>query len=383
MNSTTQPGIYVHIPFCQHKCGYCDFYSETDLNHIETFLTALLLEIKYFGSQIPKSTIFDSLYIGGGTPSLLQAQQLNTILSQLHRVFNFAYDSEVTLEINPGTTDYTKLIQYKHSGCTRLSIGVQSFRDAELHMLERIHTAEEARMCILDAREAGFDSINIDLIYGLPGQHLEHWLETLEEAITFGPEHLSVYNLIYEPHTPFYKKMKQGDYKQHDQETEALFFTETNRFLTQAGFIHYEVSNYARTNLNISRHNFKYWHHIPYLSFGPSAHSFWNNKRWSNVRSVTSYIDLLSSGRSPVDFEEYLATPELKDEYIMLRLRTCDGIDLLDYEQRYNEQFEDRYQSIIGQLLDHKYARFSQSNFSLTIKGLLICDEISTKFSSN
>jgi oxygen-independent coproporphyrinogen-3 oxidase len=381
MNITNYPGIYIHIPFCQTKCGYCDFYSETTLDLKQQFLQSLSTEIQYYRKMISGEYSFDSLYIGGGTPSVLEAEELEKILYNITDAFAFEPDSEITLEINPGTFDYAKLHKLYRSGFTRMSIGVQSFTDHELQILDRIHTSEQAKSSILDAREAGFDSINIDLIYAMPNQTISQWLFSLETILPFSPEHISVYNLVYEKNTPFYQKLTCGDFAKHDNELEALFFTKTSAFLTQAGYKHYEISNYAKSDMNVSRHNYKYWNHTPYLSFGPSAHSFWNNRRRGNVRSIKKYIAMIEDGQMPVDFEEQINGDKLSDEFILLRLRTLNGINLKDYSKTFNKNFKHTYASIVENLIKENFAVIENDHFKLTLKGLLVCDEISPIFS--
>jgi oxygen-independent coproporphyrinogen III oxidase len=382
MNITKYPGIYVHIPFCQVKCGYCDFYSETTYELKEKFLEALIKEIHAYKELIAGTASFDTIYIGGGTPSVLETHELENILNNIKNTYDFNYDSEITIEINPGTIGYSELEQYFRSGFSRLSIGIQSFNDHELKLLGRIHNSDQAKCCILDAREAGFNSINIDLIYALPDQTIDEWIYSMETGIQFSPEHISAYNLIYEENTPFYQKLISNEYLKQDNEQEALFFSETNEFLTRAGYQQYEISNYANSALNVSRHNYKYWHHIPYISFGPSAHSFWNNKRWSNVRSIKKYIAMIEEGKMPVEFEEAIDKSKMMNEFLMLRLRTANGINLEDYYNTFNKNFTNEHASVIDQLISKKYAKLEDGHFKLTFKGLIICDEISPMFTT-
>ena len=211
---------------------------------------------------------------------------------------------------------------------------------------------------------------------------MDDWMYSMEAGIQFSPEHISVYNLIYEESTPFYQKLKSNEFVKLDNEQEALFFSETNAFLTQAGYQQYEISNYANSALNVSRHNYKYWHHTPYISFGPSAHSFWNNKRWSNVRSIKKYIAMIEDGKMPVDFEEVIDENKMIDEFMMLRLRTTNGINLEEYYNTFNKIFANEHASVIDQLINKKFASIEDDHFKLTFKGLMICDEISPMFST-
>lgn len=380
MNISDNSGLYVHIPFCISKCGYCDFYSSVDTSLINIFISALLDEIRLTASILNSDDCFDSVYLGGGTPSLLKPDQLSTILKTLSENFRLDNNCEVTCELNPGTLDSNQLRELHNLGINRLSIGVQSFIEIELSRLERIHTVEDSENAIIQSREAGFESIGLDLIFALPGQSFDNWNYSLNKALSFLPEHLSVYNLTFEPGTPFYDKMVKGQIVRAGEIKEVEFFNLAHRFLTDAGYIHYEISNYARTKDEFSRHNYKYWQHSPYLGFGPSAHSFWEKSRWGNVPSLHEYVSKLKNRQLPKSFQEELQKHQILTEHILLALRTYRGLSLENFENLFHEKFLDKYHGESKELIENKLAIIKDGHFRLSEKGLLICDEILSNF---
>ena len=379
-NISSKPGIYIHIPFCQSKCSYCDFYSTTTLNYKDTFIKALLKEIELLAGKIICNQPFDTVYIGGGTPSLLNIDDIACILKILYKKFNITNNAEITIEINPGTVTNEKLVSYLSLGINRLSIGIQSFLDKELQNLGRIHTSQEAESTVQMARETGFQNINLDLIYALPGQSINDWIFTLNRSLSFYPEHISAYNLQYEHGTAIYKKMLSGDITLFDEATEIQFYKITRRLLKENRYINYEISNFAKTGQNISRHNFKYWTHTPYIGFGPSAHSFWAENRWANVNSIQQYSYLLNKNRNPVAFKENLQKKDILFETIMLRLRTFLGIDLSLFQLDYGVNFLNKYSAVIKNLINKHLAVIKNNHFKLTNKGMILCDEILPEF---
>ncbi|RLD13467.1 coproporphyrinogen III oxidase [candidate division KSB1 bacterium] len=380
-NISSNPGIYLHIPFCERKCGYCDFYSVTALYKKEPFVQSLLKEIEIVGQQISAEATFDTIYLGGGTPSLLTPHELELILQALDKQFKISSDCEITLEANPGTVIEAYLRDYRKLGVNRLSIGVQSFNSWELQLLERIHSADDALRTFRLARDAGFGNISIDLIYALPGQTGSHYLTSLQKAVELQPEHISAYNLIFEEGTSFFVRRQQGVLQQKDEDEEFTFFMMTNEFLSGHGYPAYEVSNYARSPRFYSRHNYKYWQHVPYLGFGPSAHSFWQGERRANARSLSRYLSDLQNGQLPVDFRETIDAGTEEFEYIFLRLRTYEGLNAEYFKQHFGRSFFESYRSIINSLLSMDYAQWEAPYFRLTKKGMAVCDEILPLFS--
>jgi oxygen-independent coproporphyrinogen-3 oxidase len=318
-------GLYVHVPFCRGKCPYCDFASATDLALIPDWLAALSQEMQIYGDFASQ---FDTLYLGGGTPSLLAAQDLATLMENLQQTFPFSSDTEITIEANPDDLTLKKLQGYREMGINRLSLGVQSFDTGDLQFLGRRHDASQALQAIHWAREAGFPNLGLDLIYGLPGQTLEAWRRNLESALQCWPEHLSCYQLTVAEGTPFFLWMAEGRFSLPSEEEEREFFFFTSQFLAEQGYCHYEISNFARGAANRARHNRKYWNHTPYLGLGPAAHSYRDGRRWWNHRSIQEYCHALNAGQTPVAGEELLTSEQLRLEALCLGLRTTDGVEL-------------------------------------------------------
>ncbi len=382
-NISNKPGIYIHIPYCDSKCGYCDFYSITNNIGRDKFIPALKNEISSYIKQIKFNSNFDTIYLGGGTPSLLSIKELDDLFSFIKYNCPIDDNCEVTLEANPGTLDREKLEFYKSIEVNRLSVGIQSFHNSELKRLDRMHSADQARQNVALAQQIGIDNISVDLIFALPGQTIKKWLLNLEQAVSLHPKHISAYNLIFEKGTQFYKRMLNGEITKKSDKEELIFFKATIDFLKQHGLEHYEVSNYATSSRYYSRHNCKYWDHTNYLGFGPSAHSYWNGKRWSNIRSVAKYIENVEFGKSAVDFSENIDQKTEKFETVMLGLRKTSGINLKKYETKYSSVFFNEYPQILDNLINEGLAEICDDHFRLTSKGLMICDEIITGFLPN
>ncbi len=365
--------LYLHIPFCEHKCIYCDFYSLESREWQSMFVDALCREAESFSSSYDGEEV-ETIFLGGGTPSLLTPGELEQILSVLHRRFSIRSDAEVTLETNPGTVDAEKLRAFRSLGINRLSIGIQSFHDDDLRFLTRIHSSEQARACVRLAREIGFPFVNLDLIFALPGQTMERWQQNLEEAVRLGTDHISAYSLIVERNTPLFRMVETGTVSVLPIETEADMYLLTMEFLRANGFEHYEVSNYARTGCR-SRHNMNYWNHSQYLGFGPSAHSFWENRRWWNIANLSTYCDALERGSSPVAGEESLGTSQLLDERIMLGLRSS-GIDVAAFKRDFGDERWTQLEPEFAGLAEDGLLLRGDEVVRLTDRGYLLCDEI-------
>ncbi|MDT8325135.1 MAG: radical SAM family heme chaperone HemW, partial [Bacteroidota bacterium] len=325
------PGLYLHIPFCETKCIYCDFYSIESFRQYDDFLSALHREIAMRADVLPEHTPFHSIFFGGGTPSLLSDVQLGGILDALRMRFRFEDHAEITVECNPGTVDEDKLRGYRAAGVNRLSFGVQSFHADDLQFLSRIHTAAEAEDAIRAAQDAGIDNVNLDLMFSLPGQTTERWMHNLARAHALGTTHLSCYSLTVEQGTPLAHMVRNGMVTMPPDESDAALFELTMDTLTDWGFQQYEVSNYAREGCTC-RHNLTYWRHEDYLGFGPSAHSTWRGRRWWNLSSLQRYLDAVAAGRLPEAGGETLTPATLRSEYIYLRLRS-EGIHLPSFSR--------------------------------------------------
>jgi oxygen-independent coproporphyrinogen-3 oxidase len=378
-------GLYIHIPFCVQKCPYCDFYSITDLSRTRPFLSALLKEMEMVQ---PTETQFDTIYIGGGTPSILAEEEIAKLLETTQHLFRANSNSEITIEVNPGTVDLEKLSCYKTAGINRINIGVQSFNNSHLAFLGRIHNKEKASTAIEQSQRAGFDNIGLDLIYGLPDQTEDDWIMDLQTAIGFKPEHLSCYMLTYEKGTDMWNKMKRKDFYPLPDERVARLFEHTIAFLEDNGYTQYEISNFSKSvsedHLNYaSKHNQKYWTFASYIGFGPSAHSHTEPKRSWNVRSIEKYIDLLNEGKKPIDGEETLTREQMMTESIYLGLRKTNGIDVGTFNNKFSISFNSLFEEVIADLTDKELISVDKEKCKLTRKGMLFLDSIASLFIDN
>jgi oxygen-independent coproporphyrinogen III oxidase len=368
-----QAGLYIHVPFCLSKCGYCSFYSIKSISLIPQFLAALEKEIEFYSNDFNS---FDTIYIGGGTPSLLTFPQIADIFSAINKTYKISSSAEITIEVNPGDLSAEYLRALHSIGINRLNIGIQSFNDDVLHFLGRRHTAKEAISAIDYARAAGFDNAGIDLIYGINNQDIKIWKKTLQKAVSFSPEHISCYQLSLDKNTPLYKKYEQCGCFLPNENSQFKFFMTTADFLEQSGYIHYEVSNFARSNQLRSRHNLKYWQHMPYLGLGPGAHSYFRQKRWWNLSSVNGYIKKLNQGLLPVNNFEILILEQLQLETLFLGLRTNVGIDLKLFKSKYNTDLLIEKKTIIDKLVENNVLKLKRGYLVPTRAGLAIADSL-------
>ncbi|MGD9876494.1 radical SAM family heme chaperone HemW [Desulfococcus sp.] len=373
-------GIYIHVPFCVRKCLYCDFYSEIDRSRIPDYLDALDQEIRC--ADPPAGLIFDTLYIGGGTPSVLASNQVNRIMATVRERFELCPDAEITLEANPGTLTEKGLRALRRLGVNRLNIGVQSFSDKGLRFLGRVHSAEDARTSVRWAQDAGYDSIGLDLIYGLPGQSAADWIADMTAAVTLAPHHLSCYMLTYEPRTPLSRLLEKRTFKPLSESRVGTLFQTTIRFLADHGYTQYEVSNFARSSDKQSRHNRKYWSMAPYLGFGPSAHSFMPPERWWNVGSIGRYMELTATGQPVVDAKEVVDREGQIIEGLYLGLRQTDGIRIPDFENRFELRFKEVFGEVLATLRKKKWLQDAADRCALTPLGLRFLDSVTSMFVS-
>jgi oxygen-independent coproporphyrinogen-3 oxidase len=316
-------GLYIHVPFCLSKCPYCGFASDVDRSGIPDYLAALAHEARAYRDQFHS---FDSLYLGGGTPSVLSTDELGQLITIAQREFEIAADAEITVEVNPGDVTEDWLLAARSFGVNRVSLGAQSFEQRELRFLGRRHDAAQAEAAMQTIRKVGFDNLGVDLIFGLPGQEISDLERSLQRALSYAPEHLSCYQLTVEPGTVLARRVAAGEVHLPREELQAEMFAWLDRALTTAGYLHYEVSNYAKGAKHRSRHNGKYWDHTPYLGLGPAAHSLLGMQRWWNQSTVAQYCTALSHGSLPLAGNEVLTQQQERLETIMLGLRTCDGV---------------------------------------------------------
>ncbi|MFZ4619454.1 MAG: radical SAM family heme chaperone HemW [Bacteroidota bacterium] len=376
------PSLYLHIPFCEHKCIYCDFYSIENMDSKERFLKSLETEIRMRAERFDHTQTIETIFFGGGTPSLLTKQQFERIFSLLHKYFRIDPNAEITCESNPGTVELNKLSDFRAVGFNRISFGIQSFHDDDLKFLTRIHSAEEAERAVESAYRAGFDNVSCDLIFALPNQSPERWKENLRRAIALKPKHISAYALIVEEQTPLATMVKNKLVAPLPDEEDAELYEITIETLTSNGYAQYEVSNFAQPGFH-SRHNFNYWNHEDYIGFGPSAHSFCKDsstsgKRWWNVRSIQSYCDALERNEFPESGNEFIDRKKFFTEEIFLGLRST-GIDLKKLYPLYGEDVLSVRTNEIAQMEREGLLITSANTVSLTSKGYAVCDEIAAQ----
>lgn len=370
-------GLYIHIPFCDTKCIYCDFYSITNHTQKKELFTALITEIQKQSSLVKDKT-FDTIFFGGGTPSLLSYDEFSPIFEALYSNYNISPNSEITIEANPGTLNKNKLKEFKRLPINRMSFGVQSFIDSELKFLTRIHSAEQAINSIKSAQDAGFENLNLDLIFALPEQSMKNWQYNLSKAISLGTKHISAYSLIFEEGTFLNTLLHRDKVKKADIELEQEMYEYTMDFLPDHGFNQYEISNYAIDGFQC-RHNLKYWEYEDYISFGPSASSFLKDKRWTNVKDISQYIERADSNKEIAEFSEIIDKETSLVEYIFLGLRS-KGIDFKKFKSRFGEDFNGKYKDTIEILNKGGFAELTDTQLKLTKKGYSVCDEINATY---
>jgi len=378
MNSEKTPGPYIHIPFCLSKCHYCDFYSLTSISAIPVFLEALFKEMEMYCNRFNP---FDTVYIGGGTPSALSPQQMEDILMSVQKNFDLISNPEITPEItvetNPADLDRSFLESMREIGINRINIGVQSFDEKVLDFLGRRHSAKQAISAIEASRKAGFCNIGLDLIYGVPEQGIDSWLDTLKQAVAFSPEHISCYQLTLETKTPLGMRYQAGEFSLPGEELQHEFFMKTSELLEDAGYIHYEVSNFALGTKFTSRHNQKYWDHSPYLGLGPSAHSFQYNRRWWNHPSLDQYLAAINAGNLPIEETEILMIEQLRLEALYLGLRTKKGVSLQDLKNRYDYDLFTEKKEMLDKLQEEGLISIQNGYLYPTQTGLAVADSLS------
>ena len=329
-------GLYIHIPFCRQACRYCDFYFTVSLRHIDVLADCIVKEIRHrevLHGQDPLET----LYLGGGTPSVLSRRQIEPLLEAIHRRFSFSQEPEITMECNPDDLNRSYLQELAALGFNRLSIGIQSFHDSELALMRRSHTPDQAEKSVLEAAEAGFSNISVDLIYGVPGQDLRHWEDTLKRTLALPVTHLSAYHLTYEPGTVFDHWKKKGRLVPLPEATSLKQYAMLLRHTGVAGLQQYEISNFARQGSR-SRHNQLYWTGEPYMGAGPSAHSYTGTGRRWNVSHLGKYMKAVQEG-NPYWEEEHLTTRDRFHDYLITSLRTLRGADLHQLEREIGTRY--------------------------------------------
>ena len=370
-------GIYIHIPYCKKICAYCDFYKVISKDNHTEFIKAIIKESQtrnnYLGDE-PVSTI----YFGGGTPSVISLDEINKILESIFKFYRIDNDPEITIEINPDDADPDYLKGLYNLKINRISLGIQSWRDTDLKILNRRHNAAQAEKAMNDTFTAGFSNVTMDLIYGIPGLSSESWAEILDKTFLFPIKHLSAYHLTVEPGTVFGKMKKKGLFKEIDEEESASQFNILIEKAEKEGFIHYEISNFGLEGF-FSKHNTNYWKQVKYLGLGPSAHSFNNYSRQWNVKNVTAYINAVNNNKTFFAGEE-LSTKTKFNEYIMTSLRTMWGIDMDFVETTFDKEGYDYIMNLAGKYKGYGLMREENKNLVLTNQGKMISDNIISEF---
>lgn len=362
-------GLYVHIPFCERKCNYCDFYSVSKSDIVEKqYVGALLEEIKSY-KNISKDYVVDSIFIGGGTPSYLNHENIGLILDKIKNIFILSDDIEITMEANPNSITIDKMINYKKYGINRMSVGIQSLDKDILKIIGRLHNSEEALDAIDTIKKAGINNINVDIMFNIPGQELESIRSTLKQVIDKGVEHISFYSLKLEEGTPMYKMEENGLIKMVDDDIERSMYYEGRELMENNGYFQYEISNFSKPGYEC-RHNIKYWTGNDYIGFGPFAHSCFEDKRYNNISDIKCYCKNINDPNKYRQLNEVLDKESKMFEYIMLRLRMNSGFIIEDFNREFDEDFIRKYKNQIDNLLGYKLIDIDNGNVKLTKKGM-------------
>ena len=365
-------GIYIHIPFCKSRCIYCGFYSTTLLDLRKKYINAVCREMELRKNYIREP--FSTIYLGGGTPSLLDEAELTKLFLYINKVYDVDRNAEITMECNPDdiTPEFTNMLS--RLPINRVSMGAQTFADSRLRLLHRRHNSDEVKHAVKLLREAGIKNISIDLMFGFPDESLSQWKEDISAALALNVEHISAYSLMYEEDTPLWKMLDTGKVKEIDEELSLTMFKELVCQLTDAGYEHYEISNFARPGYR-SRHNSSYWHQVPYIGLGAAAHSFDLNSRQWNVADLKLYIEEINNGIIPMEREE-LDNDTTFNDIITTALRTSDGIDLNAMETRLGKRYRNTLISAAGKHIEQGLLEIRHDRLRLTAEGIFISDMV-------
>jgi len=375
--------LYIHIPFCLRKCPYCAFVSHESTGDLGNYPKLLLEEMRLAAREATPQKPLQSIYFGGGTPSLLEPAQVSRVIAEADRLFGLSAQAEITLEANPGTVDSERLAGFLGAGVNRLSLGVQSFADHLLETLGRIHSAQQARDAFSAARSAGFANIGIDLINALPGQTGQMWQEDLLQALQLAPEHISVYGLSVEEQTPFAERYVEDSPLLPDDELAASMFEKADTLLTAGGYEHYEIANYARPGFR-SRHNNGYWQRDGYLGLGAGAHSFLRNEHYgirvANTPDIDKYSATIQAGGLAREDVTFLSREDAMAEFMFLGLRLADGVEFSTFEQEFGVSPESVYATVFNELVTAGLLKRINNSVSLTRRGMLLSNPVFARF---
>jgi len=373
-------GLYIHIPYCIHKCGYCDFNSHP-IKHDEMdhYIDALVAEMKHYAKTYSNTNIIKTIFLGGGTPTTLTVCQLERILKECLKELIVAPDAEITIEANPATIDIEQMKSIRQAGYNRISIGVQSFDKTELKLLDRAHGPEEIHSTVDCARKAGFDNLSLDLMFAIPNQSLSSWESNLDKALEKNPEHLSTYNLTIEQGTAFSKLQTHGKLIMPENEHQLELYKKTIERLTKRGFHHYEISNFARQGKEC-KHNIAYWENTNTLGLGAGASSYINGTRFKNINLPAHYIRQVKDKKTAIEHTETLEPRQAMGEAIMLGLRQLKGISIHQFERRFQVSFIDLFKNIINSLKEKELILIKDDCLRLSPKGLFLADSVILEF---
>jgi oxygen-independent coproporphyrinogen-3 oxidase len=366
-------GIYLHIPFCTRKCAYCDFYSVANTKLSNHFIDAICKEIELQKNYLNNEKV-QTIYFGGGTPSILTINQIEKILTYVHRYFNVDSNTEITLEANPDNLNTEYLKALKRLGVNRLSVGIQSFNDADLQLMKRKHSVIQAVNSVKEAQNQGFNNISIDLIYGLPDLAITNWEKNINEALNLNIQHISAYHLTIEPNTTFHKLYNKQKLNLPTEDESIDQFKLLIDKTAKNGFLHYEISNFALDG-SISLHNTNYWMGVKYLGLGPSAHSYNLTSRQWNISNLNEYMDVILKGKAPSECEK-LSKSDKYNDYLITSLRTMWGLNTEILKTEFGDKQEKYFIAKTKRMLSEKLLIKSGNNFILTEKGMFISDNI-------
>ena len=373
-------GLYIHIPYCIHKCGYCDFNSHL-IKHDEMdhYIDALVAEMQHYAKIFSNRNIIKTIFLGGGTPTTLTVYQLERILKECVRAFKIAPDAEITIEANPATINIEQMKSIRQTGYNRISIGIQSFDKAELKLLDRAHGPKEVHSTVDCARKAGFDNLSLDLMFAIPNQTLSSWGSNLDKALEKSPEHLSTYNLTIEQGTAFSKLQSNGKLIMPDDDHQLELYERTIERLSKKGFHHYEISNFARHEKEC-KHKITYWQNANTLGLGAGASSYINGTRFKNINLPAHYIRQVKGEISAVEHSETLEPRQAMGETIMLGLRLLQGISIHQFERRFQISFKNIFGNITSSLKEKGLISVEKDNLRLSKKGLFLADSVILEF---
>lgn len=372
-------GLYIHIPFCVKRCKYCDFNSfKLNIDEKKKYLESLRREMELYKEDCKHKNI-DTIFIGGGTPSILNEEEIKILFQSIKNNFKIKDNAEITMECNPGTLNLNKLKVMKECGINRLSIGLQAVQNNHLKYIGRVHTYEEFEKNYFQAKEVGFENINIDIMYALPNQSKEDWIESLEKVVKLNPTHISAYSLILEENTELFNMYKRNEFKLLDEDTDIEMYEYTIKYLKTYGYNQYEISNYAKSGFEC-KHNILYWKCENYIGLGAAASGFLNKTRYNNLCDLDTYEEMIQGGKKPIEWEEKLCIKDEIEESIFLGLRMNDGIKFKDFYEKYNFNFREEYKNEITKLENIKLIKINDEAMMLTQKGREISNSVFVEF---